>query len=141
MLARVSGARVIEGPPDEDLVEELRDVERSALESASAEDGGQRPHEEVAGQMSGGHPSGKVPLRMSLRDDLARFWRILEGLHRKLDPQTSFVWFLCAAVERAWRGAAGSKVAYQDVGVGARGPSRGVGSGAGSARLARASWR
>ncbi len=112
MLARVSGARVIEGPPDEDLVEELRDVERSALESASAEGGGQRPREEGAGQMSGGHPSGKVPLRMSLRDDLARFWRTLEGIHQKADPETSFVWFLCESVERAWRGVHGGRVAY-----------------------------
>ena len=35
--------------------------------------------------------------------------------HRKVAPEESFVWFLCAAVERAWRGAHAGKVAYQDV--------------------------
>ncbi len=126
MMARVSGMRTIEGPPDEDTMEALRDVERSALESAS-DVGGQMPPHGVGGrgdemppvesdsQMSGGHPSGKVPLRISLRDDLARFWRTLEGIHQKVDPETSFVWFLCESVERAWRGAHGGQVAYQDV--------------------------
>ncbi len=112
MIARVSGAYVAMAPPDDDTMATLRDVERSALESASGES--VEPADATPDQSSG-QTSGRIPLRMSLRDDLARFWRILEGLHRKLDPQTSFVWFLCAAVERAWRGAAGSKVAYQDV--------------------------
>ncbi len=112
MMGRISGKHAVMGPPDEDTMEALRDVERSALES-------------VVGQMSGGPMSGgpmpmdgaagRVRLSMSLRDDVARLWRIVHDLHQKVAPDESFVWFLCAAVERAWRGAHAGNVAYQDV--------------------------
>ena len=112
MMARVSGGRVEMGPPDEDTIEALREVERSALESASG-GGSQMPVS--GGQVLPDVAAGRVRIAMSLRDDLARFWRIVEGMHRRLAPDESFVWFLCAAVERAWRGAHAGNVAYQDV--------------------------
>jgi hypothetical protein len=105
MMARVCGSRVAVamGPPDEDTIEALRDVERSALAALSAPDEqapDPKPLHGPDGQMSGGRR-----LAMSLRDDVARFWRIVERMHQKLGRPESFVAFLCAAVERAWRGA------------------------------------
>jgi hypothetical protein len=78
MMARVFGSRVVLGPPDEDTIEALRDVERSALEALCDADGqmsGGRAGEEPA-HRAGGRMSGGRRLAMSLRDDVARFWRV-----------------------------------------------------------------
>jgi hypothetical protein len=127
MMARVSGSRATMGPPDEDTMASLYDVERSALESVrqmrSHSTAGQMsgarsevdPRDDSDSQMSGGQMSGGVPLRMSLRSDLAEFWRTLEGIHRKLEPGTLGV--------GARRAPSGGRAGAWSVDLDGRGPS------------------
>lgn len=58
---------------------------------------------------------GTVPLRLTLPDDLAAFWRDLEVLHADADyPMGTFVAFLVAASLETWRGFA-RLPAYGDI--------------------------
>ncbi len=96
-------------PPSVEQLEEARVLERAVLTMVLSED-----HN---GPMSGrlveageGDPGdtpdlGRVPIRLSLPEDLADFWRDLEVLHADADDTShTFVAFLVAAALQTWRG-------------------------------------
>ncbi len=105
LIARAEGREVTRiGPPDEATLEEVHDVERAVI--ATLTDGF---------QMSGSDEAPPTPslaqrlpshtLRMTVSEETARFWRMLERVHAGIWTGTSFVAFLAGAVGRAWGGA------------------------------------
>ncbi len=121
-------------PPDEHTMADYRALERQVIAvvegelgqisgSAADDDGGPgqmserdvddggQEYDKMSVQTGG---SGRVTLRLTLSDDVARLWRVVEGLHAPRSGE-SFVAFLVGAVTRAWAGTANARVAYQDV--------------------------
>ncbi len=120
------------GPPDEDTLAEVLEVERAALGLVAGQTSGQmsdqtfRQSGQGPGQMSGTSQQAgdsevtsiELPmttLRLSLSDDLARFWSGLERVHAGMDPTESFVAFLVRSVTKSWAGTVAGGGAYSDI--------------------------
>jgi len=55
-------------------------------------------------------------IRLSLTEDMGRYWRALEGVHAGLaGGSESFVAFLSRAVAQSWAGVLDNDVAYADI--------------------------
>jgi hypothetical protein len=109
--ARVNGSSLDRlAPPSVEQLEEARDLERAVLTMvlADSKDGpmsGVVPEVDVEGD--GGPALGTVPIRLSLPEDLAEFWRDLEVLHADAgESGGTFIAFLVAAALASWRGVA-----------------------------------
>jgi hypothetical protein len=116
LIARAEGRAVDTCvPPDDETLEAVRDLERSVLAEVS---------DQAVGRMSGGTtddvavgsdlPTSSV--RLSLSEDLGRFWRALESVHAGLaNGAESFVAFLARATAKSWAGALATDVAYAPI--------------------------
>jgi len=112
-------------PPDVETLEAARSVERAALAIVTG-----RLDDQLGGKM-GGQMSGQMSgtaleaadinlptttLRVSVSDEVARFWRGVEGVHRYVcDGDESFVTFLIRSVAASWGGAIEADVAYANI--------------------------
>ena len=99
-------------PPDEAVLEAVRDLERTVLATVAGVDG-----PIVALPEHDGPTSGTVTLRLSLPEDLAHLWRQVEALYEDQlddDPNPTFVAFLVQESLRSWAGQA-PLPAYGDV--------------------------
>ena len=115
LIARAEG-RAVGSPPDDETLEAVRDLERSVLAEVS---------DQTVGRMSGGTTDDVVAVgsdlptssvRISVSEDLGRFWRALESVHAGLSNGTeSFVAFLARATAKAWAGVVDSDVAYASI--------------------------
>jgi hypothetical protein len=113
LLARAEGLVVRKlAPPDRQAMAAVEDLEREVIAVVTG-----------CTQMSGGEEGGvEEPggvttrtLRISVSEEVGRFWRALESVHARLWLPGSFVAFLVRAVMKAWAGATEAKVAYADV--------------------------
>lgn len=125
LVARAEGEAVTQmAPPDDEVLEGVRAIERSVIEVVTGgggqmsgtmgDDGADGP----SGQMSGGGVEvGMTTIQMSVGEDVARFWRALERLHGGLEEAAdeSFVAFLVRAVMRPWAGVSSGGIEYEDV--------------------------
>jgi len=118
LIARAEGRLVNTCvPPDGETLDAVRELERSVLTEVTGGrmSGGTAvtPHDHFAVD-SRGLPVTAV--RLSLTDEMGRFWRALEGVHAGLaGGSESFVAFLARAVGRSWSGVLAHDVAYADV--------------------------
>jgi len=118
LIARAEGRLVNTCvPPDDETLEAVRELERSVLTEVSG------------GRMSGGGAEARqddfavdscelpvTAVRLSLTEDMGRFWRALEGIHAGLGGGAeTFVAFLARAVARSWAGVLDNDVAYAGI--------------------------
>ncbi len=105
-------------PPDAETLEAAQSVERAALSIVTG-----RLDDLLGGpQMSGTALEADeidlptTTLRLSVSDEVASFWRGVEGVHRfACDGQESFVTFLVRSVATSWGGAIEADVAYANI--------------------------
>lgn len=110
MIARAEGVAVEGmGPPDEAMITDVRDLERAVIAKVIGEESPESETEAVEVEVT------MTGLRMSVGEEIGKFWRTLERLYGALGIEGSFVAFLVRAVMKAWGGAIRVEDGYRDV--------------------------